>query len=230
MVKCWIALLLLPAAQAVMAGEGAAAAYPERAPVQRYLESSSAQEIALARSAAPPAISQDAQILTLGPKGYEIAVTGKNHFVCLVERSWAMNFDAAEFWNPRMRAPHCLNGAAARSVLPTYLKRTEWVLSGLSKAQMLERTRAALARHEVPVPESGAMAYMMSRDGYLGDDAGGPWHPHLMFYLPRMAPADWGAGLEGAPVMGDSSALEPVTVFFVPLGRWSDGTPAAMGE
>jgi hypothetical protein len=123
-----------------------------------------------------------------------------------------------------VRAPHCFNGPAARSVLPTYLQRTEWALSGVTREEMLRRTRAALARHEIRPPKTGAMVYMMSRDGYLGDDVHGPWHPHVMFYLPRTAPAAWGANVEGSPVLGDSSALEPVTVFVVPVPHWSDGT------
>jgi hypothetical protein len=155
-------------------------------------------------------------------------VAGQNGFVCIVERSWANNFDSTDFWNPKVRAPHCFNAAAARSVLPTYLKRTEWVLAGLSKAEMLARTKAALAEHQVAAPELGSMAYMMSTDGYLGDAAGGHWHPHVMFYLPRTTPADWGANLKGSPVIGDSSALEPLTIFFVPVTRWSDGTPDEM--
>jgi len=208
--------------------ENVAAAYPNMAPMARYLSTSRADEIALARSAAPAAISADAQILILGPKGYETAIEGKNHFVCLVVRPWANNFDSPDFWNPKVRAPHCFNAAGARSVLPTYLKRTEWVLAGVSKAQMLKRSQAALAADQIPVPEIGSIAYMMSKDGYLGDDVGGHWHPHLMFYLPRTTTAEWGANLRDSPVYGDSSALEPLTVFAVPVTRWSDGTPADM--
>ena len=43
-------------------------------------------EIVLARSAAPEAISRDADVLVLGQHGYETAVKGKNGFVCAVER------------------------------------------------------------------------------------------------------------------------------------------------
>jgi hypothetical protein len=202
------------------------ATYPEMAPLAHYLSASRADEIALARSAAPAAISREAEILTLGPKGYETAVPGKNHFVCLVVRPWDNHFDSSDFWNPKVRAPHCFNAAGARSVLPTYLKRTEWALAGLSRAQMLKRTQAALRADQIPVPEVGSIAYMMSKEGYLGDDVGGHWHPHLMFYLPRTKTTEWGANLRDSPVYGDSNALEPLTVFAVPVTHWSDGTPA----
>src|SRR5215469_13922434 len=89
--------------------------YPEMAPVEQYRIANREDEIALARSAAPPSISGDAQVLVLGNHGYETAVKGKNGFVCFVERSWAAGFDDREFWNPKLRAPNCFNRAAAIS-------------------------------------------------------------------------------------------------------------------
>ena len=216
-----LALMIGPAAQA------ADTAYPDRAPLEQYRMASPAAEIALARSAAPAAISSQAEVLTLGARGYETAAKGQNGFVCLVLRSWASGFDDPGFWSPRVRAPICYNPAAARSVLPTDLKRAEWALAGAPKAEMLDRTKAALTAKVITAPEVGAMSYMMSKDGYL-NDRDGHWHPHLMFFLPKMATADWGAGAPGGAVFGDSSGPEPVTVFFVPVPRWSDGTTPQM--
>jgi hypothetical protein len=220
-----MALFLSCAAGSSTPAENATAAYPNMEPIGQYLSKSQADEVALARSAAPAAISAEARILTFGPKGYETVAEGKNHFVCLVERPWANNFDSPDFWNPKVRAPHCFNAAAARSVLPTYLKRTEWAMAGVSKAEMQKRTQAALAADQIPVPEVGSIAYMMSKDGYLGDNVGGHWHPHLMFYLPRTTTtAEWGSDVKDSPIHGDSSSLEPLTVFAVPVTHWSDGT------
>jgi hypothetical protein len=203
----------------------AKAAYPGMAPIAEYQVASQAAEIALARSAAPPAISADAEVLTLGAHGYDTAVKGKNGFVCIVQRAWADGFEDPEFWNPKPRDPLCFNAAAARSVLPTYLKRTQWVLAGVSKAEIVKRTRAAIADKTIPQPEPGAMTYMMSKDGYL-NDAAGHWHPHVMFYLPVTEAAAWGANVKGGPVMGGGAGDEPGTVFFVLVPTWSDGTPA----
>jgi hypothetical protein len=71
------------------------------------------------------------------------------------------------------------------------------------------------------------MSFMMSRGGYLGDKAGGPWHPHLMFFQPTGAGGgeSWGANLDGAPLLASSDPVEPVTIFFIPVAKWSDGTP-----
>ena len=62
-------------------------AYPSMAPLEQYLMADRNAEIALARSAAPPSISRDAEVMVLGSHGYETAVKGKNGFVCIVERS-----------------------------------------------------------------------------------------------------------------------------------------------
>jgi hypothetical protein len=223
-----VVLALLLGAVKVAQAETLKPPYPSMAPLEQYRSESRDDEIAFARSAAPPSIADDAEILTLGAHGYDVAVKGKNGFVCVIERAWANDFDNSDFWNPRVRAPHCFNPAAARSVLPTYLKRTEWALAGVSKDEMVVRTKAALAAKQIKEPEPGAMAYMMSKRGYLGDDVGGHWHPHLMFYLPRTSASSWGANAPGSPVFASTGALEPVTVFFLPVGKWSDGTAEEM--
>jgi hypothetical protein len=199
--------------------------YPSMAPIEQYLSKAPADEIALARSAAPPAISADADVLVLGSHGYEAAVKGKNGFVCFVERSWANHIDNDEFWNPKMRAPNCYNAAAVRSVLPPYLKRTEWVLAGVPKQELVERTKAALASKAFANPEPGSLSYMMSAQGHL-NDAAGHWHPHVMLFVPGSAAASWGANLPGSPILAqEGDDTDPMTVFFIPVRAWSDGTP-----
>src|ERR1700691_3116201 len=145
--------------------------YPNMAPLDQYLIQDRNAEIALARSAAPEAISRDADILVLGRHGYETAVKGKNGFVCVVERGWMGPFDgddAANFWNPKLRGPLCFNPPAARSILPMTYKRTEMVLAGQSKAQIFEGMKAYI-KEKLPPPEPGAMSYMMSKAQYLTD-------------------------------------------------------------
>src|SRR5580704_958525 len=112
--------------------------YPSMAAFDQYLMPDRNAEIALARSAAPDSISHDAKVLVLGPHGYETAVEGTNGFVCAVERGWMAPFDNPEFWNPKIRGPLCYNPPAARSILPMTYKRTEMVLAGQSKDQIME--------------------------------------------------------------------------------------------
>ncbi len=162
-------ILVLGAAWRALA-QDAKAPYPSMAPLDQYLIADRNAEIALARSAAPEAISRDADILVLGRHGYETAVKGKNGFVCVVERGWMGPFngeDAANFWNPKIRGPVCYNPPAARSILPLTYKRTEMILAGQSKAadhrrhQDIHEARAAAPgawSHELhdvqgPVPD-----------------------------------------------------------------------------
>ena len=200
--------------------------YSKMAPVDEYLMTAPA-EIALAKSAAPKSISDDATVVVLNRHGYETAVKGKNGFVCIVERSWMSQWDFPEFWNSKMRGPICFNPAAARSVLPFTYKRTEMILAGLPKHQIIERLKQIVAKKEVPTLEPGAMCYMMSREQYLGDQ-GVHWHPHIMIYGPRSDSADWGADLSGVPVYLNKqfqNSPEPLGVFMVVVDQWSDGTP-----
>lgn len=221
-------LLLLPGL--AVAQEKKHTPYPAMAPVGQYLIADPQDEIALARTAAPPSISRDAEVLVLGKHGYRTAVRGRNGFVCFVERSWTADFGDPGFWNPKIRGPNCFNRPAVRSVLPQYLQRTEWALAGLSEGQMIAKARAAFASRRFSSPAAGALSFMLSRQGYLGDQAGGPWLPHVMFFIPHDQALTWGAGLKGSPVLGaDGGTLEP-TVLFIPVQRWSDGSPAPSEE
>jgi hypothetical protein len=200
--------------------------YPAMAPLEQYLMPDRKEEIKLARSAAPDSISTDAQVLVLGKAGYETAIQGNNGFVCLVERSWTAGINDTDFWNPKTRGPLCLNPPAARSYLPRTIKKTELVIAGRTKEEMFAAIAAAIDKKELPAPEPGAMSYMLSRQGYLGDQAAGPWLPHLMFFTPETESKAWGADLPGSPIITFQNPEERLTVFLIPVRRWSDGTPA----
>ena len=208
--------------------DGRSTAYPSMASIEQYLMPDRNAEIALARSAAPAAISSDAKILVLGWRGYETAIEGKNGFECMVERSWILPFNSAEFWNPKVRTPVCFNPAAAQSILPLTINRTKMVLAGMSKAQMIDSIKAGFDDKTLLAPARGAMSYMMSREGYL-NDALGHHVPHLMFYFPMTDKASWGADLGDSPVTLNPQfrdGPEPITEFVIPVAKWSDGTPA----
>jgi hypothetical protein len=199
--------------------------YPSMAPFEQYLMPDRNAEIKLARSAAPDSISRDAQVLVLGKHGYETAVQGKNGFVCMVDRQWTAGIDDPDFWNPKSRGPMCLNALAAKFYVPRTMKKTEMVIAGRTKKQMFDAIAAAIDKNELPAPEPGAMCYMLSKQGYLGDKAGGPWRPHLMFFTPTTDSKTWGADLPGSPIFTAQSPEERLTIFLVPVALWSDGTP-----
>lgn len=213
------ALLLLTAR---LPAQAKSDAYPHMAPVASYLMPRAA-EIALARSAAPPAVSDHATVLVLTPQGYVTAAQGSNGFVCFVERSWDSPFDAPTFWSPHIRGANCVNPPAARSVLPYFLLRTQLALAHRSQAEILAGVRAALAAHRLPRLEPDAVSFMLSKHSYLTNSGGNL--AHVMFYVPSVAPAELGAGLPGSPldVAGHLDAA-PITVVIVATGQWSDGS------
>jgi hypothetical protein len=210
--------------------------YSKMAPIEQYLMNRDA-EIALARSAAPDAISHDASVLVLTRHGYETAVKGKNGWVCWVGRGWMAMFDHPEFWSPKVRAADCVNPPAARSVLPYAYKRTELLLAGHSKQEVIAAIKAAIDKGELPPLEQGTISYMMSRSSYL-TDYGGHNVPHLMFYQANKDGTAWGANLSNSPLMSVNywyisadaypqlKTFPPLSVFLVGVDKWSDGTPA----
>ena len=199
--------------------------YPAMAPLDQYLMPDENAEVALARTAAPPSISDAAEVMVLGRKGYTTAVKGSNGFLCLVERSWGNPTDAPEFWNPQMRAPHCFNAPAARTFAPIFLMKTKLVLAGKSQTEIAAAMASALDKHELPALEPGAMCYMMSKQQYLNDGAKS-WHPHVMFFASGDAEKSWGANLPGSPIIAVNDPEERATIFMVLAGEWSDGTSA----
>jgi len=206
-------------------GQDGKAASPGMASFDHYLIPDRNAEITLARSAAPESISRDAEIYVLKPGGYEVAVKGKNGFACVVDRSWMLPFDDPEFWNPAVRLPVCLNPPAARSHLPLTVKTTALVLAGLSKTRISEGIKIAFDKNELPLPESGSMCYMMSKQQNFGPKFGNA-DPHLMFWFPQKDHMNWGAEFSGTPVDVHQYSPQPITEFAISVSKWSDGRPA----
>lgn len=206
--------------------------YATMAPIEQYLMDRDA-EITLARSAAPDSISHDASVIVLTRRGYETAVKGKNGWVCWVGRSWMAMFDHPEFWNPKVRAADCLNPPAARSMLPYAYKRTELLLAGRSKLEVIAAIKSAIDKKELPTLEPGTISYMMSKSSYL-TDSGDHNVPHIMFF--DKPGAAWGANVTNGPVASVNywylsaetypvlKSFPPMAVFLVMVDKWSDGT------
>jgi hypothetical protein len=198
------------------------------APIAKYLMPSVDSEIALARSAAPPSVSAEAEVLVLTPKGYVVAASGSNGWVCYVGRSWTAGLGDPEFWNPRGLGPACLNPPAVRSVLGQYLARTQWAIAGATREEIAAKSKAAYAEHRFTDPAPSSLALMMSKDGYLlGAD--GPWRPHVMPFIAYDQLAMWAASFKGSPILGPTPMslfrpYEPVTIA-IPVSHWSDGSP-----
>jgi hypothetical protein len=142
------------------------------------------QEIALARSAAPPGVSDSARILILTERGFEVAVPGSSPVTCIVNRSW-----------PDSLEPSCFDAESTLSVLPVELYRTEQRQKGRSDEAIEREINDRLADGRFRLPRRPALQYMLSSAQQLISDEGrkvGKWYPHLMLAVPYLTNVDLG--------------------------------------
>ena len=211
---------------AVVTTLAAAPSSPRQTPdLALYLMTDRAAEIALARSAGAKHVSDSATVLVLTRGGLIEAARGTNGFTCFVQRSFYGGVGDPGFWDPRIRAPICLNPPAVRTMLPEMRKRAEWIMTGVSPTEIAARTRRAYEAHEFPLPAPGAMGFMLSPEQHLANDDP-HWVPHLMLFYDRSTPAAaWGVGgvantvIDGTPVDRNPAVL----TLLIPVRRWSDG-------
>ena len=193
-----------------------------------YLMTDRTAEIALARTAAPKQIADSAAVFVLTRNGYVEAVRGTNGFACLVQRSFASPIGDPGFWDPSNRGPTCINPPAVRTVFQEMRKRAEWVMTGVSAAEIAKRTRQAYASHTFPMPAAGAMAYMLSPQQRFSNTES-RWLPHLMFWFDKSLPAAaWGLAEVNNTIIDGTAGdpHSPVRLLLIPVRQWSDGTPA----
>lgn len=219
---------------AASCGSQAQAQAARAQPAEAYLLDRG-QEIALARSAGPEAVSDEATILVLTQTGdYETAENGTNGWTCFVGRGWTgpapvregRRVLGAENFETNRLGPQCFNALASKSVLAWHRFTTRLFLTGETAETVSDRVQDALKSGELSVPELGAMSYMLSSRQHLNDRIGA-WNPHFMFYTPY---AD-GAELFGteqittdAPFVTDGGS--PWATTTVVAARFSDGSPA----
>jgi hypothetical protein len=84
--------------------------------------------------------------------------------------------------------------------------------------------KAAFEAKQFPPIEPGAIGYMLSVLGYLSDLAG-HGRPHVINFVPQAEPARWGANLPDSPILAVSDPIDRVSVYLIPVGKWSDGSP-----
>jgi hypothetical protein len=166
------------------------------------------REIALARTAAPAAISRDATVMVLTQRGFEVAVKGSNGVTCVVNRSY-----------PESLEPHCFDPEGSATVLPMELRRTELLREGRSAEEIDRVIAAGLAAGTYRLPRRPAMSYMMSPEQVLISDEGqnvGKWQPHIMIYYPHLTAADLGLGetpsTEAAVVVDGGKAISNIMI------------------
>jgi hypothetical protein len=162
-----------------------------------------AQELALARSAAPTAVSGDATVLAWNGSDFEVAAEGSNGVTCYVGRSRVESLE-----------PHCFDEEGARTILPIHLLETRMLHEGRSPAEIDAAVAEGLRSGALRLPIRPAMSYMMSAEQRLVSDDGRPvgaWESHLMIYYPYLTQQDLGLG--AAPSTEAAVVVDPGTPF-----------------
>ncbi|MGH7581084.1 MAG: hypothetical protein ACREM9_12970 [Gemmatimonadales bacterium] len=196
-----IVMLMVAGGQALAQSSGAGRTGP-RALLPRE------REIALARTAAPPAVSRDATVMVLTERGFEVGVKGTSGVTCVVNRS-----------HPESLEPHCFDPEGSATVLPMELRRTELLREGKSGEEIDREIAAGLLEGRYRLPRRPAMSYMMSPEQILYNDEGqkvGKWQPHVMIYYPHLRSADLGLGgppsTQAALVVDEGKAVSNIMI------------------
>jgi hypothetical protein len=176
------------------------------------------EEIRLARSAAPAAISGDAKVWVLDNGHYVVAVPGHSSMACVVIRPTAESV-----------APECGDAEADATILAAERFRVEQRLAGHSWEECKKLAAAAFASGRLHAPQRPALVYMLSSAQILTDPNGktvGHWMPHLMVFYPNLHDADF--GLVDSPDMDVPSVVEagtPLSALVVVARNWVDPAP-----
>lgn len=202
----------------------------EYPPIEQYLMPQ-ADEIALAKTAAPPNISKHATIKVLKRSGFQVAQQGDNGYVCMVMRGFsAPTYSPAQFRNlvydATVRAPICFMAVAVHQVLPYYELRTKLALQGKNPDEIAQGIAAAHAKGELPKRDQVSFGYMWSGRQNLASGIG-HWHPHMMVFAPYYDNSMVGGNPFGSPLpqLSDDAGT-PFSVVVIPV----DDTLAVGGE
>jgi hypothetical protein len=149
-----------------------------------------AVQIALAESAAPPAVALAATIYVIDPSGYRKVREGGNGFTCLVSRQ---RRDTLE--------PECFDAEGTATVLPTRLFVESRRASGAGDAAIDAELEEGYRIGRFAPPRKPGIVYMLSPHNFVFDPERGEiihFPGHLMFYAPYATEKDVGSG-PGAP-------------------------------
>jgi hypothetical protein len=141
------------------------------------------ERIKLAKSAAPPEISDHATVYVLDKTGYVKVQEGTNGFSCFVDRQTPFNLE-----------PTCFDAEGSASTLPTRLFAEEQRAQGKPEEEIKAAIDNGYKSGKFHAPAKAGIVYMMSDQGVLfisGKSVHIP--PHLMFYAPYATEKDIGS-------------------------------------
>jgi hypothetical protein len=141
------------------------------------------ERIKLAKSAAPPEISDHATVYLLDKTGYVKVQDGTNGFSCFVDRQTPFNLE-----------PTCFDAEGSASTLPTRLFAEQQRAQGKPEEEIKAAIDSGYKSGKFHAPAKAGIVYMMSDQGVLfvsGKSVHIP--PHLMFYAPYATDKDIGS-------------------------------------
>jgi hypothetical protein len=218
MKRATLLYLVLSVAAWVARVHGQTPKYPA---IEEYLMPQ-ADEIALAKTAAPSQISEHATIKVFTKSGFEVAQQGDNGYICMVMRGFsAPMYSPAQFRNlvydATVRAPICFMPVAVQQVLPYYELRTKLALQGKSPDEISQGVAVGYVKGELPKRDQVSFAYMWSARQNLGSGIG-HWHPHMMVFAPYYDNSMVGGNPFGSPLpqLSDDAGT-PFSVVVIPV-------------
>lgn len=179
-----------------------------------FIRMTAEREIALARSAAPASVSDQATVWLLRNGTYQPAIEGANGNHCITMRSY-----------PKSVEPLCYDAEGARTILPIEIRRFELRNDGMTWNEIDARIEAEISDGSLVVPDRPAMSYMLSsaQDLYAPDGRNvGSWKPHIMIYMPGMTDADVGLTAGPSSFMQFAEPGSPIAHLIVVVPEFID--------
>lgn len=143
------------------------------------------EKIKLARSAAPPEVSNNASVYVLERSGYAKVQDGSNGFSCFVDRQTPLN-----------QEPTCFDSEGSASTLPTRIFAEEQRGRGKSEEEIKAAIADGYKTGRFHAPAKPGIVYMMSDQGYIYVESVKKivhLPAHLMFYAPYATDKDLGS-------------------------------------
>lgn len=149
------------------------------------------REVALALSAAPPHIAEDATVYALEANGYVKVREGTNGFTCLVVRD-----------HPQDLAPVCHDPEGTLTLVPRLLRTAALRAAGRGEEEVRQEINEGLRTGRHQMPRRVGIAYMLSTEARAFVPRLGraeSLRPHVMLYAPYLRNRDIGARADGPP-------------------------------
>ena len=159
-----------------------AAALAQDDPPEHVL--SEEREVALALSAAPPAVAKAASVYVLRPHGFVKAREGTNGYACIVARGG----------DSRDQIPICHNREGSETVLPVVFHKAELRARGVPTEDIEREIQEGYRSGRYRAPRPGGISYMLSTEAFGYTEQGDRFtvDPHVMVYAPQATAEDLG--------------------------------------